>query len=506
MEQSSSRSFEKSSRSTDTQTKHTTDHAWAVEPNVVTVSGRIQAIRSAGTKLLFIDIVDQPGAKLQVVVDANKLYIGGMSESPNPVKAFRKLIQRGDTIHVTGSPYTTTAGELSLRAVQLPRLTSPCLHQIPETSFGVDSDFAHDRHVQMLTDPAVVKGLIARARIIEGMSDFLRGLQFVNVQTPILAASAGGANARSFETSATEFPDRKLALRIAPELWLKRLIVGGMQKVFEIGPSFRNEGLDKTHNPEFTTCEFYAVNWSLETLQRETTKMIRSIVRSLGNSTSPSFVNSIGDAHTIDEPSPWPSIDFIPALNKVLELDLPDLSYPSAREQIVEIFKTRSLTLPTTPTLPRLLDKLSSIYLEPQCRTATWIINMPECMSPLAKSFSHPQLPHQQVSARAELFIDHKEVVNCYEEENSPIEQRRKLIDQQGYARLGQEVDEEAMKIDEDYIRALEWGLPTTGGWGCGIDRLCMLMLGKDNISDVLAFGNLRSVTRGAGKWEKSHG
>jgi len=202
----------------------------------------------------------------------------------------------------------------------------------------------------------------------------------------------------------------------------------------------------------------------------------------------------------------WPRIDFIPAINKALKAELPDLSSPTAREEVLEIFDQKDLPVPTIPTLPRLLDKLSSLYLEPHCSSATWIINLPECLSPLAKSFPHPDLPHQRVAARGELFIQCKEVVNCYEEENSPIEQKRKFIDQQRHARLPQkgetanEIDDEAMDIDHDYIRCLEWGLPPTGGWGCGIDRLLMLMLGKPNIKDVLTFGNLRAVTRSAEK------
>lgn len=402
-------------------------------------------------------------------------------------------------IAVTGHPYCTSSGELSLRPMILPKLLSPCLHQIPTTSIGDDSDFAQDRHVQMLADYSIIETIKARDYITSSMHNFFSNLGFVHVQTPILAAAAGGAVARPFETSATEFSSRKLALRIAPELWLKRLIIGGMQMVYELGPSFRNEGLDKTHNPEFTTCEFYAVNWSLRKLIHETQEMIRSVTSSMPYP-NPAFKDKIDW-----DSEKWPEIDFIPALNKALDLELPDLSTSSARQKIIDIFSTKSLPIPSTPTLPRLLDKLSSIYLEPHCDNATWIVNTPECLSPLAKSFPHPDLPYQRVAARAELFILQKEVVNCYEEENSPFDQRRKFVDQQKHARLDDEdFDEEAMKIDEDYIKALEWGLPPTGGWGCGVDRLCMLMLGKEKISDVLAFGNLRMVAKGAEKREKA--
>ena len=200
----------------------------------------------------------------------------------------------------------------------------------------------------------------------------------------------------------------------------------------------------------------------------------------------------------------YPEIDFIPALNNALGLELPNLASVSAIHDLVSIFTEKSLTLPAKTTLPRLLDKLCSIYLEPQCDKPTFVVNHPECLSPLSKTFIHPTAPNNQpVAARAELFIHGLEYVNCYEEENSPFEQRRKFRMQQHYAkgiaREGQ-VDDEAMPIDEDYIRALEWGMPPTGGWGCGVDRMVMLFTGHDRIGDVLSFGNLRAVTRGAEK------
>jgi lysyl-tRNA synthetase, class II len=204
---------------------------------------------------------------------------------------------------------------------------------------------------------------------------------------------------------------------------------------------------------------------------------------------------------------PFPELDFIPALNSALERDLPNLASETARSDLLQIFSQKSLPLPSKPTIPRLLDKLSSIYLEPQCQNFTFIINHPECMSPLSKSFIHPTAPNAQlVAARAELFVRAREIVNCYEEENSPFEQRRKFTMQQYYAvaDAGAMMDDEAMSIDEDYLRALEWGLPPTGGWGCGIDRLVMLFAGKERIGDVLSFGNLRAVTRGAEKKDRN--
>ncbi|KAH0845523.1 Lysine--tRNA ligase, mitochondrial [Fonsecaea pedrosoi] len=355
----------------------------------------------------------------------------------------------------------------------------------------------------------------ARATLIRTMRQFFESREFVEVSTPILSAAAGGATAKPFETKAMEFPHRKLSLRIAPELWLKRLIVGGLDKVFEIGPSFRNEGLDKTHNPEFTTCEFYAVRHDLRQLMDMTMRLVIDIHQAI-SALPYRFANV--PAHLLDSIcGPYEELDFIPSLNSALGTDLPNLSSPSAYSELLELFRSRSLPLPSNPTVPRLVDKLSSLYLEPNSlRKPLWITNIPECLSPLAKSYIHPTAPNDQpVAARAELFMAGKEVVNCYEEENSPFEQRRKFMEQQKYGSLKSrpqaksiengitpdenlEGDEEAMKVDEDYLRALEWGLPPTGGWGCGIDRLVMLFTGKERIGDVLSFGNLRAVTRGA--------
>lgn len=381
-----------------------------------------------------------------------------------------------------------------------------------------------DRHVNMLANHENMQLVLRRSQIVGQMREFLGVGGFVEVQTPILSAAAGGAIARPFETSATEFSGKQLSMRVAPELWLKRLIIGGMDRVFEIGPCFRNEGqaipnadvavadtfpgLDKIHNPEFTTCEFYSAYSSIKDLLLITETMFKTIVRNVQNMSADNTNEKFRLPRTklpqlaLQPPffkGPYPQIDFVPALNEALGLKLPNLDAKSATSELVSIFHEKRIALPAHPTLPRLLDKLSATYLEPQCDKPTWIINHPECLSPLSKSFIHsdPDVL-QPVAARAELFIHGREIVNCYEEENSPFEQRRKFVTQQKFANAGdnQAPDPEAMEVDEAYLKALEWGLPPTGGWGCGIDRLVMLLTGKQRINDVLTFGNLRSVTR----------
>lgn len=462
------------------------------------IEGRIRAVRTSGSKLIFVDIV-QGSHKLQILLNARSLQCDEAE-----FRKTRQLLRRGDIISVPGHPHRTKSGQLSLMAMSLPRILSPCLHQFPVESHSACPTEEHDsraleRHVDLLTDHEAIDTLVLRSEIINRMRGFLRSEEFIEVETPILAASAGGASARPFETTATEFTERKLSLRIAPELWLKRLIVGGMERIFEIGPCFRNEGLDKTHNPEFTTCEFYATYTSLPQLLLLTTRLLRFLAGHIPFDSSPLLGEEDSHGLTAD---PLPQIDFVPALNAALGQDLPNLASKTARADLIALFEEKSLPLPAKVTLPRLLDKLSAIYLERQCENFTFITNHPECMSPLSKSFIHPNAPNSQpVAARAELFVQGRELVNCYEEENSPFEQRRKFKMQQDYAKAdgtSESVDDEAMSIDEDYLRALEWGLPPTGGWGCGIDRLVMFFARKERISDVLSFGNLRAVTRGA--------
>ena len=250
-------------------------------------------------------------------------------------------------------------------------------------------------------------------------------------------------------------------------------------------------GINLSHNPEFTTCEFYRSYADIEELINTTERMFLGLSRAVD-----SIAHILTDCRALRPPkidfrSPLPRLDFIPAIEAVIGKQLPELTSPQAQAQLILLLNECGVPLPSRPTLPRLLDKLSSKYLEPQCFGPTWIVYHPECLSPLSKSFTHPD-NQQRVSARAELYARNTELVNCYEEENSPTEQRRKFEEQLQY----HEGDPDA-GIDEKYLEALEWGLPPTGGWGCGIDRLCMLFSGTNRIADVLSFGTLRNVVAG---------
>lgn len=370
----------------------------------------------------------------------------------------------------------------------------------------------NQRHLDLLVNKRAADTLRVRSHVIRQLRQWLETkLECSEVHTPILAANAGGAVARPFTTNATEFPEKQLALRIAPELWLKRLVVAGFDRIYEIGPAFRNEGLDSTHNPEFTMCEFYVSHINLEQVMQETKDMFHDLAAS---------VAKFKDEHNLESLQPldpklfakeWPVIDFIPAINLELGTSLPRLdNNPNAVQEIIKLLEDQGKdwhkSLPPNPSLSKLLDRIAAAVLEPQSKDKPiFITKHPACMSPLAKTFTCP-FTKQFVSARAEVFFDGNELANMYEEENSPYVQRLKFVDQAkaklvqqqhaapGEQPLGDEDDEPAHVIDEQYISVLESGLPPTAGWGCGVDRLVMMFTGAGRISEVLPFGNLKNV------------
>lgn len=245
-------------------------------------------------------------------------------------------------------------------------------------------------------------------------------------------------------------------------------------------------GIDLIHNPEFTTCEFYQAFANLEDLIRLTEAMLAGLHTHLCG-TMASDASILHQSMT-EFKGPYKRIDFIPHLEATLGKSLPDLRQPCARKQLQALLEDRKIEVAESTSLPKLLDRLSSLFIEPDCKEPTFIINHPECLSPLAKSFSHPDCG-QEVAARAELFVNGQELINMYEEENSPVKQRRKFEDQVGF-----KDHEHSSGLDEAYLEALEWGLPPTGGWGGGIERLCMVMTGAARIGDVTSFGTLRNV------------
>ncbi|KAF2737141.1 lysyl-tRNA synthetase [Polyplosphaeria fusca] len=454
------------------------------QTNVVSVLGRVRSIRLLGSKLMFIDL-EREHQTVQAMVELKKLK--GLDDSiVDSFKGFKSIVRKGDYISIRGSPTRTSTGQLSLLADEVPEILSPCLHHLPDKVENLET-LARRPHIHQLTDPEPGDILQLRSVIYDRMRSYLVKNSFLEVETPTFDVEAGGAIARPFETVANEMSNMPIRLRIAPELNLKRLIVGGQDRVFEIGRVFRNEGVDNTHNPEFSTCEFYEVGATLPTLVERTEEMVHGLWEAVLSTRERYPSLSIPTGEDIDFTYPFAQLPFVPTIEKASGRKLPDLSSTTATTDVLAFYEELAIPVPPNATLPRLLDGLAENYIEPQCKSPTFITYHPEALSPLAKSFVD-EASGQRVAARAELFIQGREYINAYEEENSPFEQRRKFMQQLEFHPEGDRA------IDESYLEALEWGMPPTGGWGCGMDRLVMLFANKKRIADVLPFGTLRNV------------
>jgi lysyl-tRNA synthetase, class II len=455
----------------------------------VQIRGRIMAIRSHSSKLLFVDIQSE-FQTLQVMLDFGHIEaVSGITIAEFRQK--RLTFLRGDFISAEGTANVTPQGELTLKANKLPELISPSIAPVP-THVG-EGPRMKSRHLTMLVNPKISKALRFRSELIWWLRNYFVERRFMEVQTPILADYAGGATARPFLTTTSTFPDKLLSLRIAPELWLKRMVIGGFDRVFEIGPSFRNEGLDATHNPEFTMCEFYEAYADLPSLIEQTTNLFQNLASwsfERRSQLKPELDGPPGEAYF----SRFEQVEFIPALQEALQITVPDLSSPDALDRLRQVLQTGpGIEVEPEISLNKLLDNLAAKHIEPLSEERPlYITHHPACMSPLAKSFTCPKTG-QLVSARAELFVKGREIANMYEEENDPFEQKRKF-ELQLDAHTEQDLEEARAVVDDSYIRALEYGLPPTGGWGCGIDRLVMLFSGASRIGDTLSFGSLRNV------------
>ncbi|KAL2125441.1 hypothetical protein VTJ04DRAFT_1806 [Mycothermus thermophilus] len=471
--------------------------AGTVAEEEVTVHGRVESIRRVGGKLFFLDIRGE-FEKVQGICNLGKLEDG---TQPSQLKELARLLNRGDIISFRGKATRTPAGELTIQATRLPELLTPSIIPLPE-KLTDDEPRSQNRHLDMLVNRKTTDILRLRSYLIRYLRGFFHDRNFLEFQTPILAGDAGGAAARPFVSTAKAV-SKDVSLRIAPELWLKRLVVGGVERVFELGPAFRNEGIDQTHNPEFTICEFYQAYANLEDLLSLTEELIRGLAAHCQDLITTKLTN-LRPLDLTPFSTSFKRVEFIPTLESALDFQLPDLNSPTALSDLTTLLswhrKNPDPSAPPATTLAQLLDRLAAAYIEPLSASAPiFVTHHPVCMSPLAKSFTCPTTG-QIVSARAELFIHGRELANMYEEENDPYAQRKKFLDQAA-ARIassgsaeGDDVDDAEATIDESYCRALASGLPPTGGWGCGVERLVMLFSGAKRISDCLSFGSLRTV------------
>lgn len=446
----------------------------------VMLAGRLMMVRDMG-KACFAEIQDSSG-KIQ-------LYIKRDEICPAEDKTyydvfFKKLLDIGDLIGVEGYVFKTKVGEISVHVSSL-RLLSKSLHPLPIVKVDADGH-AHDaftdpeqryrqRYVDLIVNPEVRQIFIKRSRVIDEMRKFFVAQQWLEVETPVLQSIHGGAAARPFKThhNALDIP---LYLRIANELYLKRLIVGGFDGVFEFGKMFRNEGMDRTHNPEFTSMEIYVAYkdyyWMMEMVET----MLEQVVLAVNGTTNVSFGNI-----QLNFKKPFRRLSMYDAIREYAGFDVEGKS----ESELISFCKSKHIAIDDSMGKGKLIDAIFGELVEKHLVQPTYIMDYPIEMTPLAKKHrSKPGLVE-----RFELYINTKEIANAYTELNDPIDQRARFEEQLKLAARG---DEEAMAMDEDFLRALEYGMPPTSGLGIGIDRLAMLLTGQEAIQEVLLFPQMK--------------
>jgi len=442
-----------------------------LEEKDVTIAGRIMTWRDMG-KANFIDVQDRNG-RIQAYVRMNDI-------GEDAFKEF-KTWDLGDIVEITGFVFKTRTGEISVHAKEI-RLISKALLPLPEKFHGLtDTDTRYrKRYLDMIMNPDVKETFIKRSRIIKSIRTYLDNLGFVEVETPILNTIAGGAAARPFITHHNTL-DMDMYLRIATELYLKRLIVGGMERVYEIGRNFRNEGMDVRHNPEFTCIELYQAFTDYHGMMDIAENLIRNAAAEVCDSLHITF-----NGTEIDLETPFARMTMVEAVKKYSGIDF--AYFMSDNEKAVEIAKKKGIEIENgKATWGDILNSFFEEFVEEKLIQPTFIMDYPVEISPLTKR--KPDCP--VLTERFELFILGGEYGNAYSELNDPIDQQGRFEAQMKLREAG---DDEANMIDNDFVTALEYGMPPTGGLGIGIDRLVMLLTDSYSIRDVLLFPTMKSL------------
>ena len=449
------------------------------EPRQVSVAGRIMSRRIMG-KASFMELKDSKG-RIQVYISRDDLCPEENKDLYNVV--FKKLLDIGDFVGIEGYVFRTQTGEISVHAQSL-KVLSKSLKPLPivKVKDGVVYDSFDDpelryrqRYVDLVVNEGVKDTFLKRAVVIRTMRQVLDDAGYTEVETPTLQAIAGGASARPFITHFNAL-NIDMYMRIATELYLKRLIVGGFEGVYEIGKNFRNEGMDRNHNPEFTCMELYVQYKDYNWMMSFTEQLLEKICIAVNGCTE-----SVIDGKTISFKAPYRRLPILDAIKEKTGYDLNGMD----EEQIREVAQKLNIEVDETMGKGKLIDEIFGETCEGTFVQPTFIIDYPVEMSPLTKM--HRSKPG--LTERFELMVNGKEVANAYSELNDPIDQEERFKEQM---RLADKGDDEAMVIDQDFLRALQYGMPPTSGIGIGIDRLTMLMTGNSYIQDVMLFPQMR--------------